>query len=99
MSTEEIIEVLGNNGFVRYAHDYGNSRVNVDGDSDDAINLLDSYVDGDGVSQTDKLIAHFEENSSAIQMEYTDGYTPYYKTDAYKEQRAEDRVICGSMLD
>lgn len=99
MDIYEVIEVLGEAGFLRYAKDYGNSRVNLNGDSDDAINLLDSYVDRDGVSQTDKLVAHFEDNYSAIQMEYTTGYTPFYKTAAYAAQRAEERSICGSMLD
>lgn len=81
---EGIAEILGAEGFKRYAKDYGNSRVNLDGDTVDAINLIESYQDDYN------LITHFNNFRETIESEYTTNYTPFYKTDAFKEQNEEE---------
>lgn len=81
---EGIARILGADGFKKYAKDYGNSRVNLDGDVVDAVNLLDSYRDDE------KLIAHFNYFRREMSEKYSSDQTPYYKTDAFKEQNQNE---------
>lgn len=80
---EGIARTLGANGFKQYAKDYGNSRVRLDGDVVDAINVLESYQD-DG-----KLIAHFNCYKREMSEKYLSS-TPYYKTDEFKQQNQNE---------
>ena len=89
---ESIAHILGAKGFKRYAKDYGNSRVNLDGDVVDAINILDSY------QNSDTLIAHFNNFRETIESEYTTGYTPYYKTNEFAKQCAQERKEFGRLV-
>lgn len=81
---EGISRILGAEGFKKYAKDYGNSRVNLDGDVVDAINLLEGYRDDE------KLIAHFNYFHREMTEKYTFGDVPFYKTDAFKEQNQKE---------
>lgn len=81
---EGIIRILGAEGFKRYAKDYGNSRVNVDGDVIDVINLLEGYRDDE------KLIDHFNYFKREMTEKYTSNNVPFYKTDAFKEQNQKE---------
>jgi len=82
-----IIKKLGATGFMRYAHDYGNERVSPDGIVDDAVHILESY-------QHDKdLIRHFNAFEADMYDEYNnDGYVPFHKTEAFKDQCAKLRA-------
>lgn len=81
---EGIARILGTEGFKKYAKDYGNSRVNLDGDVIDAINLLESYRDDE------KLLNHFNYFRSEMSEKYSTTSTPFYKTDAFKEQNQKE---------
>lgn len=81
---EGIVRILGAEGFKKYAKDYGNSRVNLDGDEVDAINLLESYRDDE------KLLNHFNYFRREMSEKYSAAYTPFYKTDAFKQQYQEE---------
>jgi hypothetical protein len=82
-----ILKTLGAEGFKRYAHDYGNERVAISDTVDDAVYILESY-------QNDKnLIQHFNTFEADMYDEYnSDGYVPFYKTSAFKNQCAELRT-------
>lgn len=84
-----IVRILGAEGFKKYAKDYGNSRVNLDGDEVDAINTLDSY------RSSDTLIDHFNNYRETIETEYTTGHTPFYKTAQFREQCEQERKEFG----
>lgn len=87
MSLGGIARILGAEGFKKYAHDYGNERVNINGSVDDAVYILDSYRDGDD------LIDHFNEFRDNIFNEYNSkGYVPFYKTKAFVSQGNELRA-------
>lgn len=86
---EGIARILGTEGFKKYAKDYGNSRVNLDGDGVDAINTLDSY------RNSDNLIDHFNNYREAIEAEYITGCTPFYKTVQFHEQCEQERKEFG----
>ena len=81
---EGIARILGTEGFKQYAKDYGNSRVNLDGDVVDAINLLESYRDDE------KLIDHFNCFKREMTDKYASSSVPFYKTDAFKEQNQKE---------
>ena len=89
---ESIVRILGAEGFKKYAKDYGNSRINLDGDVVDAINILDSY------QNSDTLIYHFNNFRETIESEYTTGYTPYYKTKEFEEQCEQERKEFGHVV-
>lgn len=80
---EGIARILGAEGFKQYAKDYGNSRVNLDGDVVDAVNLLESYRDDE------KLITHFNYFKREMSEKYSSS-TPYYKTDEFKQQNQNE---------
>lgn len=80
---ESIARSLGANAFKQYAKDYGNSRVRLDGDVVDAINLLESYRDDE------KLIAHFNCYKREMIEEHSPS-TPYYKTAEFEEQNQNE---------
>ena len=83
---EGIAKKLGAKGFKRYAHDYGNERVLLDGTVSDAIYILEAYQD-------DKdLIQHFNNFKDDMYNEYNDcGYVPFHKTKAFQKQCNELR--------
>lgn len=81
---EGISRILGAEGFKQYAKDYGNSRVNLDGDVVDAINLLESYRDDE------TLIDHFNCFKREMTDKYASSSVPFYKTDAFKEQNQKE---------
>lgn len=89
---EGIARIFGAEGFKRYAKDYGNSRVNLDGDVIDAINLLESYRDDD------KLIDHFNYFKREMTEKYTSNSVPFYKTDAFREQCEQERREFGYLV-
>ena len=89
---ESIARILGAEGFKKYAKDYGNSRVNLDDDVVDAINILDSY------QNSDTLIDHFNTFRETIESEYTTGYTPYYKTKEFEKQCDQERKEFGHVV-
>lgn len=78
-----IARILGAEGFKRYAKDYGNSRVSLDGDVVDAINLLESYRDDE------KLMAHFNYFHREMSEKYSSS-TPFYETDTFKQQNQNE---------
>lgn len=80
---ESIARILGAEGFKQYAKDYGNSRVNLDGDVIDAVNLLESYRDDE------KLVTHFNCFKREMSEKYSSS-TPYYKTDEFKQQNQNE---------
>lgn len=80
---ESIVRILGAGGFKQYAKDYGNSRVRLDGDVIDAINLLESYRDDE------ELIAHFNCFKREMSEKYLSS-TPYYLTDEFKQQNQNE---------
>lgn len=81
---EGIARILGAEGFKKYAKDYGNSRVNLDDDVVDAINLLESYRDDE------KLIDHFNYFKREMTEKYAASSVPFYKTDAFNEQNQKE---------
>ena len=81
---EGIAKIIGATGFKQYAKDYGNSRVNLDGDVVDAINLLESYRDDE------KLIDHFNYFKREMTDKYVSNNVPFYKTDAFNEQNQQE---------
>lgn len=81
---EGVARILGAEGFKRYAKDYGNSHVNLDGDVVDAINILDGYRDDE------KLIVHFNYFKREMTEKYASNSVPFYKTDAFKEQNQKE---------
>ena len=81
---EGIARILGKEGFKQYAKDYGNSRVNLDGDVVDAINLLEGYRDDR------KLIDHFNCFKREMTDKYASSSVPFYKTDAFNEQNQQE---------
>lgn len=81
---EGIAKIIGATGFKQYAKDYGNSRVNLDGDVVDAINTLDSY------QSSDTLINHFNCFKREMTDKYASSSVPFYKTDAFNEQNQQE---------
>ncbi|CDN31891.1 hypothetical protein BN938_1811 [Mucinivorans hirudinis] len=81
---ESIANIIGATGFKQYAKDYGNSRVNLDGDVVDVINLLESYRDDE------KLIDHFNCFKREMTDKYASSSVPFYKTDAFNEQNQQE---------
>lgn len=81
---EGIARILGVEGFKRYAKDYGNSRVNLDGDVIDVINLLESYRDDE------KLLSHFNYFRCEMSEKYSNTCTEFYETDVLKEQNQRE---------
>lgn len=79
-----ICKILKAEGFKRYAKDYGNSRVVVEKSVLDAIYILESY------RCDESLIDHFNAHQESIYCEYRTGYTPFYKTDAFKKQNRDE---------
>lgn len=89
---EGIARILGTEGFKKYAKDYGNSRVNLDGDVVDAINLLEGYQDDE------KLIDHFNYFKREMTEKYASNCVPFYKIDAFKEQCEQERREFGYLV-
>lgn len=81
---EGIARILRAEGFKRYAKDYGNSRVNLDGDVVDAVNLLEGYRDDE------KLITHFNCFKREMTEKYASSSLTFYKTDAFNEQNQQE---------
>ena len=89
---EGIARILGAEGFKKYAKDYGNSRVNLDGDVVAAINMLDIY------QGSDMLIEHFNYFKREMTEKYASNTVPFYKTDAFKEQCEQERREFGYLV-
>lgn len=82
-----IAKKLGAAGFKRYAHDYGNERVALDGTVDDAVYILETY------QNVKDLISHFNAFEADMYDEYNgDGYVPFHKTPEFTKQCAELRA-------
>ena len=83
---EEIADALGSRGFVQYAKDYGNSKVDLNGSVDDAIDILFSY------RNDEDLVSHFNEYEYDMTAEYGSEQKPYYLTSDFRDDsRREQR--------